>query len=155
MIFGRLPFLGKIVDLVSDESLSIVSLLYAAERGVPLPPLGIIAVREVVSLGMRSVVVDGHQLLATSRLFGGIMAGRTASSALTVCLSRGDNRTRLASQFAEGLSARSTMITSTAPLPRSSLSPSCSVASKIVAPTTSEEPSEESERGAPFSVAPL
>jgi phosphatidylglycerophosphate synthase len=73
--FRASTFFGKILDLIGDKSLTVVSLLYAAERGVSLLPLGIIAIREMISLGMRSIVVDGSQLLATSRWFGGVMAG--------------------------------------------------------------------------------
>ena len=67
-------YAGKIIDLVSDKSLTIVSLLYAAERGVSLAPLALIATREVVVTGLRAIVVDGHQILPTNRVFGGLMA---------------------------------------------------------------------------------
>lgn len=67
-------YAGKILDLISDKSLTIVSLLYAAERGVSLLPLALIACREVVVLGLRAIVVQGTQLLPTNRSFGGSMA---------------------------------------------------------------------------------
>jgi phosphatidylglycerophosphate synthase len=67
-------YAGKVIDLVSDKSLTIVSLLYAAERGIQLFPLALIATREIVVIGLRSVIVDGTQLLPTSRVFGGVMA---------------------------------------------------------------------------------
>jgi phosphatidylglycerophosphate synthase len=67
-------YAGKVIDLVGDKSLTIVSLLYAAERGMDLLPLAIIASREVIMIGFRSIVVDNVQLLPTSRLFGGLMA---------------------------------------------------------------------------------
>ncbi len=79
-------FFGKILDLTSDKSLTIVSLLYAAARGVSVFPLGIIATREVISLGMRSIVVDGRQLLSTNRVFGGLMAGLLWSNTLFLVL---------------------------------------------------------------------
>lgn len=67
------PF-GKVLDLVADKSLTIVSLMYAAASGINILPLSFISVREVVMLGMRLVVVDDGQLLPTSRTFGGVMA---------------------------------------------------------------------------------
>lgn len=70
----RESFAGKVIDLVSDKSLTVVSILYAAERGIHFLPLAMIAIREVVILGMRLLVVNGTQILATNRMFGGIMA---------------------------------------------------------------------------------
>ena len=66
--------LGKILDLVSDKSLTSVSLLYAAAQGIDLFPLALIATRDVIMIGMRIVIVEGRQLLPTSRTFGGLMA---------------------------------------------------------------------------------
>jgi phosphatidylglycerophosphate synthase len=65
---------GKILDLIADKSLTIISLLYAASRGVDLFPLAIIAVRDLVMIGMRLVIIEGEQLLPTSRVIGGTMA---------------------------------------------------------------------------------
>jgi phosphatidylglycerophosphate synthase len=65
---------GRVIDLISDKSLTVVSLLYAAARGIDLLPLAIIAAREVIVLGMRIITVNGKQVLPTSRLFGGLMA---------------------------------------------------------------------------------
>jgi phosphatidylglycerophosphate synthase len=67
-------YVGKVLDLVSDKSLTIVSLLYAAERGIGFLPLALIAIREIIVIGLRLIVIDGVQLLPTSRIFGGIMA---------------------------------------------------------------------------------
>jgi phosphatidylglycerophosphate synthase len=67
-------YAGKVIDLVSDKSLTIVSLLYAAERGMDLLPLAMIATREIIMIGFRSIVVNEAQLLPTSRFFGGLMA---------------------------------------------------------------------------------
>ena len=50
---------GKVADLVSDKSLTIVSLLYAAARGIDLLPLSLVATREVKMIGMRLVMIDG------------------------------------------------------------------------------------------------
>ncbi len=89
--FHASTFFGKILDLVGDKSLTVVSLLYAAERGVSLLPLGIIAIREMISLGMRSITVGGSQLLPTSRWFGGVMAGLLWGATLALVLT-GSNR---------------------------------------------------------------
>jgi len=67
-------FAGKVIDLISDKSLTVVSLLYAAAREVPILPLAVIAARELSSLGLRLIEVNGSQLLPTSRIFGGVMA---------------------------------------------------------------------------------
>lgn len=67
-------YFGKIIDLISDKSLTVVSLLYAAERGIDLFPLALIAAREILMIGARLITVEGKPLLPTSRLIGGIMA---------------------------------------------------------------------------------
>lgn len=67
-------FFGKILDLIADKSLTVVSLLYAAARGIDVLPLAMIATRDLVMIGMRLVVVEEVQLLPTSRAVGGAMA---------------------------------------------------------------------------------
>lgn len=67
-------FGGKVLDLVSDKSLTVVSLLYAAARGMSVLPLAVIATREIVMIGLRLVTVDGNQLLPTNRIFGGVLS---------------------------------------------------------------------------------
>jgi phosphatidylglycerophosphate synthase len=67
-------FAGTAIDLISDKALTVVSLLYAAAKGVAIFPLAVIAAREFLSLGLRLIEVNGKQLLPTSRLFGGAMA---------------------------------------------------------------------------------
>jgi phosphatidylglycerophosphate synthase len=67
-------YLGKVTDLVADKSLTIVSLIYAASRGIDILPVALIASRDIIMIGMRLVTVDGAQLLPTNRTFGGIMA---------------------------------------------------------------------------------
>jgi CDP-diacylglycerol--glycerol-3-phosphate 3-phosphatidyltransferase len=66
-------YFGKVVDLVSDKSLTIVSLLYAAARGIDIMPLALIATREIITIGARIIVVEGRQLLPTNKILGGIM----------------------------------------------------------------------------------
>jgi phosphatidylglycerophosphate synthase len=67
-------YFGRVMDLVADKSLAVVSLLYAAERGMDLLPIALIATRDIVMIGMRLVIVDGRQLLPTNRTFGGLIA---------------------------------------------------------------------------------
>lgn len=66
---------GLVVDLVADKSLTVFSVIYASGRGIDVLPLTVIALREVVMIGLRLVVVDDRQLLPTSRFFGGLTAG--------------------------------------------------------------------------------
>jgi phosphatidylglycerophosphate synthase len=66
-------YFGKVLDLVSDKSLTIVSLLYAAARGINLMPLALIGIREIIMIGARLIVVDGTQLFPTNRLLGGVL----------------------------------------------------------------------------------
>jgi len=65
---------GLIIDLISDKSLTVVSVLYAAARGIDFLPLALIAVRELVILGFRAIQLNGKHILSTSKLFGGVMA---------------------------------------------------------------------------------
>lgn len=67
-------YFGKVLDLIGDKSLTIISLLYAAASGISIFPLALIASREIIMIGVRAVIVDGTQLLPTSRLLGGILA---------------------------------------------------------------------------------
>lgn len=67
-------YFGKVLDLVADKSLTIVSLLYAATCGIDLFPLAVIATRDIIMIGMRLVSVERAQLLPTNRIVGGIMA---------------------------------------------------------------------------------
>jgi CDP-diacylglycerol--glycerol-3-phosphate 3-phosphatidyltransferase len=67
-------FFGRVVDLIGDKALTVVSLLYAAARDIDIRPLALIAVREIVVLGARILVVDGAPLLSSSRILGGALA---------------------------------------------------------------------------------
>lgn len=65
-------YLGRVLDLVSDKSLTLISLLYAAACGIDLLPLALIGTREIIAIGMRIIIVEGSQLLPTSRPLGGL-----------------------------------------------------------------------------------
>jgi CDP-diacylglycerol--glycerol-3-phosphate 3-phosphatidyltransferase len=72
--FRATSYFGTVLDLVSDKSLTVVSLLYAAARGINILPLSLIATREIVMIGMRLITVNGTALFQTNRAFGGVMA---------------------------------------------------------------------------------
>jgi phosphatidylglycerophosphate synthase len=92
-------FSGQVLDLISDKSLTIVSLLYAAACGISIFPLAVIATRELVSLGLRMIVIDGRQLWPTSRFFGGVLAACMWGDTLFLYVSGGsDNPPWIASR---------------------------------------------------------
>lgn len=80
---------GRVMDLVADKSLTIVSLLYAAECGISLFPLALIVTRETISLGLRLVRVEGRQLLRSNRFFGGLMATALGANTLMLLYAEG------------------------------------------------------------------
>jgi len=89
-------YFGKVLDLVSDKSLTIVSLLYAAARGVSVLPLSLIAAREIIMIGGRIIIVEGNQLLPTSKLLGGALAFVLWTNTLLLLISAQDtNRMKL------------------------------------------------------------
>ena len=67
-------YFGKVVDLVSDKSMTIVSLLYAAAREISIFPLALIAIREIIMIGARIIIVEDKQLFPTSKIVGGLLA---------------------------------------------------------------------------------
>jgi phosphatidylglycerophosphate synthase len=67
-------YLGNVMDLVADKALTIVSMIYAASRGIDILPIALIASRDIIMIGMRLVIIQGAQLLPTNRIFGGAMA---------------------------------------------------------------------------------
>jgi phosphatidylglycerophosphate synthase len=75
---------GAMLDLVADKALTATLLLVAASRGVDLLPLTIIACRDLIMLGMRTVSFEGKRLLPTSRWFGAMLM--VAVGCLTVSL---------------------------------------------------------------------
>jgi phosphatidylglycerophosphate synthase len=64
---------GKVLDLISDKSLTIVSLLFAAIQGIGILPLALIGTREIIGLGVRMIIFDGSPLLPTNRTLGRVM----------------------------------------------------------------------------------
>ena len=75
-------YVGRVLDLISDKSLTIISLLYAAACGINLLPLALIGSREIIALGMRVIIVEGSQVLPTSRPLGGLRTLMVCGSTL-------------------------------------------------------------------------
>jgi phosphatidylglycerophosphate synthase len=64
---------GATLDLLSDKFLTIVSLIYAIGRGLPIFPCTLAIFREVVLLSMRSIYVNGKVLFPPQRILGALM----------------------------------------------------------------------------------
>lgn len=82
---------GRVLDIISDKSLTAVSMLYAAACGIDLLPLSVIAARDVLVLGARLIVVAGSPLLTTSRWFGGLLASCIWGSTFVLIILRNDS----------------------------------------------------------------
>jgi phosphatidylglycerophosphate synthase len=94
-------YFGKVLDLVSDKSLTIVSLLYASARGVTLLPLALIAIRELLMIGARLVKCeDDAPLFPTSRVLGGSVAFLLWANTLLLAIDLGG----------EGAAARASIV---------------------------------------------
>lgn len=83
-------YFGKVLDLVGDKSLTAVSLLYAAGCGINIFPLAVIAIREIIMLGARMIIVEGTQLFPTNRILGGMMWLLLWGNTLFLVLARQD-----------------------------------------------------------------
>lgn len=90
-------YFGKVVDLVSDKSMTIVSLLYAAARGVTVFPLALIAIRDLIMIGARIITVEDRPLLPTSKVVGGLLALMLWGDTLFLVLVREPKLVRVAS----------------------------------------------------------
>ncbi len=61
---------GGVLDLFGDKYLTIIALLYAAVKGVPMLPCAIAILREVFLLSVRSIVVNGQRIFPPQRTLG-------------------------------------------------------------------------------------
>lgn len=61
---------GGVLDLLGDKYLTIIALLYAAVKGVPMLPCAIAILREVFLLSVRSIVVNGQRIFPPQRILG-------------------------------------------------------------------------------------
>lgn len=89
-------YFGKVVDLVSDKCMTIVSLLYASARGIDVLPLALIAVRDLIMIGARIIIVEDEQLLPTSKVFGGLLALMLWGNTLFLVIANGPHLVRIA-----------------------------------------------------------
>lgn len=64
---------GGTLDLFSDKYLTVISLIYAIAKGLPVLPCSVAILREIFLLSMRSVQVDGKSLFPPQRLIGTLM----------------------------------------------------------------------------------
>ena len=87
-----ITYFGRVLDLIGDKSLTIISLIYAAACGIDLLPLALIGTREITTLGGRIITVDGTPLLPTSRLLGGLLAVIVWGNTLFLLLTKQDSR---------------------------------------------------------------
>lgn len=61
---------GGALDLFSDKYLTIISASYAIARGLPTFPCGLIILREIFLVTMRTIQVDQRPLLPPQRILG-------------------------------------------------------------------------------------
>ncbi|HEY0312290.1 MAG TPA: CDP-alcohol phosphatidyltransferase family protein [Allosphingosinicella sp.] len=64
---------GGAMDVFGDRYITVLSLLYAGVRGVALPVLGIILLRELYSVAMRMVLVNGRGVMMSNPKVGGVV----------------------------------------------------------------------------------
>jgi CDP-diacylglycerol---glycerol-3-phosphate 3-phosphatidyltransferase len=79
---------GRLLDLVCDKCLTIVSMLYAANRGIALFPLALITTRETLALGVRLIAFGEGRLLPKNRLLSRLMVFVLWSNTLFLILIR-------------------------------------------------------------------
>lgn len=65
--------LGSALDVFGDRYFSVISCLYVGFRGVSLVPLSIIILRELYSVALRMVQVNGRGVMLQNRRLGGIV----------------------------------------------------------------------------------
>jgi phosphatidylglycerophosphate synthase len=70
---GLVTKFGGALDVFGDRYLSVISCLYVGFRGVSLVPLAIILLRELYSVALRMVQVDGKGVMMQNRTLGGIV----------------------------------------------------------------------------------
>ena len=64
---------GGAMDVFGDRYLTVISCMYVGFRGVSLIPLSIILARELYSVAMRMVQIDGKGIMMQNRAVGGIV----------------------------------------------------------------------------------
>ncbi|MBV8686885.1 MAG: CDP-alcohol phosphatidyltransferase family protein [Alphaproteobacteria bacterium] len=64
---------GGAMDIFGDRYITVLSLLYVGHRGVSLPILAVILLRELYSVAMRMVHVEGRGIMVSHRIIGGFV----------------------------------------------------------------------------------
>lgn len=70
---GVVTHFGGALDVFGDRYFLVISCLYVGFRGVSLVPLSIILVRELYSVALRMVQIDGKGIMLHNRTLGGIV----------------------------------------------------------------------------------
>lgn len=64
---------GGAMDVFGDRYLTVLSLMYVGFRGVSLAVLGVILLREVYSVAMRMVQIEGRGIMMSNPKVGGVV----------------------------------------------------------------------------------
>lgn len=64
--------MGAALDIFGDRYFFVISCLYVAVRGVSLIPLGIILLRELYSVALKMVQLNGEGVMVQNRIMGGV-----------------------------------------------------------------------------------
>jgi CDP-diacylglycerol--glycerol-3-phosphate 3-phosphatidyltransferase len=64
---------GGALDVFGDRYFMVISCLYVGFRGVSLVPLAIILLREIYSVALRMVQIDGEGIMLQNRTLGGVI----------------------------------------------------------------------------------
>jgi phosphatidylglycerophosphate synthase len=77
---------GGATDAFGDRYFSVVSLVYAASRGLNLAVIGIIIARDLYALSLRLIFVDGQRLLyGSSKMTGAVLIVIAAGTSNLLC----------------------------------------------------------------------
>src|SRR6476620_5480552 len=64
--------LGAALDIFGDRYFFVISCLYVGVRGLSLIPLGIILLRELYSVALKMVQINGKGVMVQNRMMGGV-----------------------------------------------------------------------------------
>ena len=70
---GLVTHLGGALDVFGDRYFSAISCLYVGARGMNLLPLAVILLRELYSVALRMVQIDGKGVMIQNRGLGGVV----------------------------------------------------------------------------------
>jgi CDP-diacylglycerol--glycerol-3-phosphate 3-phosphatidyltransferase len=68
---GLVTQFGGALDMLGDRYFSVISCIYVGFRGVSLVPLAIILLRELYSVALRMVQIDGKGVMLQNPMLGG------------------------------------------------------------------------------------